>query len=64
MNGDYSKCGTNYCPQNEVRTNNSSTFNANFEITDSKRYLLFSIYLVVAIIGAILIALTVDPLKR
>jgi hypothetical protein len=64
LNGDYSKCGANYCPQYEVGNSNSSTTDANFEIADSKRYLLFSIYLVLAFLGALLIALTVDPLKR
>ena len=64
LDGDYSKCGANYCPQYEVKNSNTSTSDANFEIADSKRYLLFSIYLVLAILGALLIALTVDPLQR
>ena len=64
LDDDYSKCGANYCPQYEVKNSNTSTSDANFEIADSKRYLLFSIYLVLAILGALLIALTVDPLQR
>ena len=58
-NADFSHCGANYCPDTEV----NSTGN-NFSIEDSQRYMLFGIYLVSAVLGAGLVALTVDPLTR
>ena len=58
-NADFSHCGANYCPDTFV---NSSS--ANFNIEDKQRYMLFGIYLVSAVLGALLVALTVDPLTR
>ena len=58
-NADFGHCGANYCPDTVVNSTGD-----NFSIEDKQRYMLFGIYLVSAILGAGLVALTVDPLSR